>query len=101
MEAGSLFLRFLVLCTLAVGGPNTVMPGLFHYVVEEQGWISERVFTDLYALGQASPGPNALWVTLIGLQIASWPGALAATAAMLLPATVFSLAMVALQSRNP
>ena len=101
MEAGGIFLRFLVLCTLAVGGLNTVMPGMFHYVVEEQGWISAHVFADLYALGQASPGPNALWVTLIGLQIASWPGALAATAAVLLPGTVFSLAMVTLQSRDP
>ena len=81
MEAGSLFLRFFVLCTLAVGGLNTVMPGMFHYVVDEQGWLTARQFTDLYALGQASPGPNALWVTLIGLQVASWPGAVAATAA--------------------
>ena len=101
MEAGQLFLQFFVLCTLAVGGLNSVMPGMFHYVVEERGWISGREFTDLYALGQVAPGPNALWVTLIGLQIASWPGALAATAAVLIPGTIFSLAMVTLQSRNP
>jgi chromate transporter len=101
MEAGGLFLRFFILCTLAVGGLNTVMPGMFHYVVDEQGWLTARQFTDLYALGQAAPGPNALWVTLIGLQIASWQGAIATTAAMLLPGIAFSLGMVALQARNP
>jgi chromate transporter len=101
MEAGSLFLRFFILCTLAVGGLNTVMPGLFHYVVDEQGWLTARQFADLYAIGQAAPGPNALWVTLIGFQIASWPGAIAGTAAMLLPGTLFSLAMVTVQARNP
>jgi chromate transporter len=101
MQAGAIFVRFFVLCTFAVGGLNTVMPGLFHYVVDEQGWITARQFTDLYALGQAAPGPNALWVTLIGLHIASWQGALAATLAMLLPGVIFSLTMVTLQARNP
>ncbi len=101
IEASSIFARFFILCTFAVGGLNTVMPGLFRYVVDEQGWLTARQFTDLYALGQAAPGPNALWVTLIGLQIASWRGALAATAAMLLPGIIFSLLMVTLQARNP
>lgn len=100
-QAGGIFVRFFLLCTFAVGGLNTVMPGLFHYVVDEQGWLTARQFTDLYALGQAAPGPNALWVTLIGLQIGSWQGALAATAAMLLPGILFSLLMVTLQARNP
>lgn len=100
-EAGGLFLRFFVLCIFAIGGMNSVMPGMFHYVVDEQGWLSARQFTDLYALGQAAPGPNALWVTLIGLQVASWQGALAATLAMLLPGMLFSLAMVTFQARNP
>jgi chromate transporter len=100
-EAGGLFLRFFILCAFAIGGMNSVMPGMFHYVVDEQGWLTPRQFTDLYALGQAAPGPNALWVTLIGLQVASWQGALAATLAMLLPGTLFSLAMVSLQARNP
>jgi chromate transporter len=101
MDSVHLFLRFLVLCTLAVGGLNTVMPGMFHYVVDEQQLMTARQFTDLYAIGQAAPGPNALWVTLIGLQIGSWAGALASTAAVLLPGISFSLVMVSLQARNP
>ena len=100
MDSVGLFFRFLILCTLAVGGLNTVMPGMFHYVVDEQGWLTARQFTDLYAIGQASPGPNALWVTLIGLQIGSWSGAIASTCAVLLPGIMFSLLMVTLHSRN-
>ena len=101
MQAGGLFLRFFMLCAFAVGGLNTVMPGMFHYVVDEQGWLTARQFADLYALGQAAPGPNAMWVTLVGMQVASWQGALAATAAMLMPGAFFSLTMVTLQSRDP
>jgi chromate transporter len=101
MDSVALFVRFLILCTLAVGGLNTVMPGMFHYVVDEEGWLTARQFTDLYAIGQAAPGPNALWVTLIGLQIGSWSGALASTLAVLLPGVTFSLVMVTAQSRNP
>ncbi|HEX7054892.1 MAG TPA: chromate transporter [Burkholderiales bacterium] len=101
MLAASIFVHFFILCAFAVGGLNTVMPGLFHYVVDEQGWLGAREFTDLYAIGQAAPGPNALWVTLIGLRVASWPGALAATAAMLLPGVLFSLLLIGLQARNP
>ena len=51
MQAASIFVRFFILCTFAVGGLNTVMPGIFHYVVDEQGWITARQFADLYALG--------------------------------------------------
>ena len=93
MEAGNIFVRFFILCTFAVGGLNTVMPGLFHYVVDEEGWLTARQFTDLYALGQAAPGPNALWVTLIGLQIASWQGALAAGAGLVGAPLALTLAL--------
>ena len=50
-EAGGLFLRFFILCAFAIGGMNSAMPGMFHYVVDEQGWLTPRQFTDLYALG--------------------------------------------------
>jgi chromate transporter len=95
-EVFALFLHFLMLCSLAVGGLSTVMPEIQRYVVDERGLISAREFADVYALGQAAPGPNALWVPLVGLQAAGWTGALAATVAVFLPATVFSLVTVSL-----
>src|SRR5437868_10850971 len=90
-QALGLFWHFLLLGCLAIGGVSTVMPDMHRYVVEELGLVSAREFADLYALAQAAPGPNALWVTLLGLQAAGGLGALATTLGVLLPATTFSL----------
>lgn len=100
-DAAALFWRFLLLSAIAVGGTQTVMPGMHRYVVDERGLMTGREFADLYTLAQASPGPNALWVTLIGMQAAGWLGAASATLALLIPTAVFSLGVVALQARDP
>jgi chromate transporter len=97
----ALFLHFLLLGCMAVGGLNTVMPDMYRYVVDEHGLVTARQFADVYALTQVAPGPNALWVTLVGLQAAGWPGALATTLGVFLPATTLSLAAVVLHARNP
>lgn len=85
-----LFLHFLVLGCLAVGGVSTVMPDMHRYLVDELGLVTPRQFADAYALAQAAPGPNALWVTVLGLQAAGGLGALATTLGVLIPATSFS-----------
>ena len=87
----SLFWHFLLLGCLAVGGVSTVMPDMYRYVVDENAMVTGRAFSDVYALAQAAPGPNALWVTLLGLQARGWAGALATTLGILIPATTFSL----------
>jgi chromate transporter len=96
----ALFWHFLLLGCLAVGGVSTVMPDMYRYLVDEQGMVSARQFADLYALAQAAPGPNALWVTLLGLQAAGWTGAIATTLGVLIPATVFSLIASALHAQH-
>jgi len=85
-----LFLHFLVLGCLAVGGVSTVMPDMHRYVVDELGLVTPRQFADAYALAQAAPGPNALWVTVLGLLAAGGMGAIATTLGVLIPATSFS-----------
>lgn len=99
-DLGPFFLHFLMLCSMAIGGLSVVMPDMYRYVVDERGLITARQFADVYALGQAAPGPNALWVPLVGLQAAGWPGAAAATIAVFLPATLFSLVAVTLHART-
>ena len=95
-----LFWHFLLLGCVAVGGVSTVMPDMYRYVVDENGMVSARQFSDLYALAQAAPGPNALWVTLLGLQAQGWLGALATTLGILVPATAFSLLASTLHARH-
>ena len=99
-DLAAFFLHFLLLCSMAIGGLSVVMPDMYRYVVDERALLTPRQFADVYALGQAAPGPNALWVPLVGLQAAGWPGALAATVAVFLPATLFSLVAVALHARS-
>jgi chromate transporter len=83
--------HFLLLGSVAVGGVSTVMPDMYRYVVDENAMMTGREFSELYALAQASPGPNALWVTLLGLRAAGWSGMLATTLGILVPATLVSL----------
>jgi chromate transporter len=52
--------------------------------------MTDRQFTDAYAIAQLSPGPNVLIVTLIGYAVAGIPGALAATLAMCLPTALLA-----------
>jgi chromate transporter len=96
-----LFWHFLLLCSISVGGLSVVMPDMHRYVVEEHALMSGRQFAELYTLAQASPGPNALWVPLLGLHVAGWQGFAVTTLALLIPALVSSFAMIALHARNP
>lgn len=96
-----LFLHVLLLGTLAIGGTQSVMPEAHRFVVEAHGWISSRQFSDSFALAQASPGPNVLWVTLVCLQVAGVTGALLATFAIILPGTLGAILVTHMSRRNP
>lgn len=61
-----LFLHFASLSLLAVGGAITTAPDMHRYLVTQQGWLSEAQFTSSIALSQAAPGPNVLFVALLG-----------------------------------
>ena len=95
-----LFWHFLLVSLLAVGGLNSVIPDIQRYVVE-QGWLTARQFGEIYALSQATPGPNVMILTMLGTIVAGWAGAIAATAGLFLPGTVVTLATIYWQARNP
>jgi chromate transporter len=65
----SLFTHFMLLSLLAVGGAITTASDMQRYVVEKQGWLSDMQFTSCIAIAQAAPGPNVLFIPLIGWQI--------------------------------
>ena len=64
-----LFTHFASLSLLAVGGAITTAPDMHRYLVAEQGWLSEAQFTSSIALAQAAPGPNVLFVALLGWNV--------------------------------
>ena len=83
-------LYFSLLSLLSVGGMPSVIPEMHRYVVEQRGWISHNDFIEMFALGQAAPGPNVLISSLIGWKIAGVPGAVITLAAMCGPAAVLA-----------
>ena len=64
-----LFQHFVTLSLLAVGGAITTAPDMHRYLVDEMHWLSESQFTSSIALAQAAPGPNVLFVALMGWQV--------------------------------
>jgi chromate transporter len=71
----SLFNHFASLSLLAVGGAITAAPEMHRYLVDETGWLSESQFTSSIALAQAAPGPNILFVALMGFHVGMNAGA--------------------------
>jgi chromate transporter len=87
---GTLSFQFALLSLFAIGGAMAVVPEMHRQVVDVQHWMTDRQFTDLFAIAQAAPGPNIMVVTLIGYQTAGIAGALVATAAMCAPSCVIT-----------
>jgi chromate transporter len=81
----SFTLHLALLSLVAVGGVNTIVPELHRQTVEVTGALTNQQFADLFAIAQAAPGPNVLFVTLIGWQLAGLTGAMLATAALTVP----------------
>jgi chromate transporter len=82
----SLALLFSLLSFLSVGGAISAVPEIHRQAVDLHRWMTAREFVDLVAIAQAAPGPNVLFVTLIGHHVAGIPGAIVATVFMCGPA---------------
>lgn len=82
------------LALIAFGGIITVLPAIHHHFVDERHWMTSLDFTNLFALAQASPGPNVLMLTLMGFKIAGVAGAIAATLALTVPTSLVAFAVV-------
>jgi chromate transporter len=91
----SMMLYFSLISLTAVGGGVIMLaPDIHRYVVDVQHWITSEQFTAAFTIAQASPGPNVLFVTLIGLQVAGFLGAITATMAIALPTFFLTLTLV-------
>jgi chromate transporter len=88
----ALLAHFLAMSMLAIGGAVAVAPEIHRYVVEQRGWIDDTQFSAAIALAQASPGPNLLFVPVIGYAVAGFGGAAVALLGMLIPSTTLALA---------
>ncbi len=65
----ALFAHFASLSLLAVGGAITTVADMHRYLVTDKLWLTDAQFTSSIALAQASPGPNVLFVALMGWNV--------------------------------
>jgi chromate transporter len=83
-----LMMHFGTLSFLAISGAIATAPDMHRFLVDEKHWMTHTQFSDSIALAQAAPGPNILFVALLGFQAASWPGAVVSLASMVIPSSV-------------
>ncbi|MEH0165765.1 chromate transporter [Paucibacter sp. JuS9] len=87
-----LFLHFLAMSLLAIGGGITTAPEMHRFLVVDKGWMTDTTFTSSIALAQAAPGPNILFVAVLGWNLAGPAGAAVTMAGIMLPSTLLVLA---------
>lgn len=92
--------HFMLLSLLSVGGAMASAPDMQRWLVAERGWLSDAQFTEAVAIAQAAPGPNLLFVALLGWSVAGLPGMLAAMSGLLLPSSLLALAAGRYGRRN-
>ena len=88
-----LWLHFSLLSLLAVGGAITTAPDMQRYLVGQQGWMSDAQFTAGVAIAQAAPGPNILFVAVMGWHVAGLAGVLATMAGIMGPSSLLAFAV--------
>lgn len=84
---------FALLSLLAVGGGTAVLPQMKYETVTLHHWLSAVQFTDLYSLGQLSPGPNMNMVSVIGYDVSGIAGAILVLIAFYLPSCTLAFAV--------
>lgn len=104
----ALFTHFATLSLLAVGGALPMAPDMHRFLVLDQRWLTEAQFISSVALAQAAPGPNVLFVALlgwnVGLNAGSYGAAILGMAltmlGLLLPSSILMLLSVRWSRRN-
>ena len=74
----SLWWHFSVRSLMAVGGAITVAPEMHRFLVEQQHWLTNAQFNASIAIARAAPGPNVLFVSLMGWNVGLNAGGYAA-----------------------
>jgi chromate transporter len=65
----ALFLHYLSLSLLSIGGAITTAPDMHRYLVDQQHWLTDSQFSTSIAIAQAAPGPNVLFIALLGWNV--------------------------------
>lgn len=92
------FLHYMMLSLLSIGGAISTLPEMHRYLVEQHHWLTDAQFNASVAIAQAAPGPNVLFIALLGWNLglntgSVWAGLLGLVITMtgiLLPSTTLT-----------
>jgi chromate transporter len=93
-----LFGQYLLLSLMSIGGAISTSSEMQRYLVEKHHWLSQVQFNESIALAQAAPGPNVLFVALMGWNVGMNAGGMGTAllgvaltmVGIMLPSTVLS-----------
>lgn len=95
-----LFVSFLQVGALSVGGGYAAIPLIKSQVVERHAWLTMAEFTDLVTIAEMTPGPIAInAATFVGVRIEGLLGAVVATLGSILPSVVIVSLLAVLYKR--
>ncbi|MYN06346.1 chromate transporter [Pseudoduganella aquatica] len=94
----SLFGHYMLLSLMSIGGAISTTAEMHRYLVEQHHWLTPAQFNDAVAIAQAAPGPNVLFVALmgwnVGLNAGSWfaavMGVVVTMSGIMLPSTTLT-----------
>lgn len=64
-----LFRQFLYYSIVSISGPLVLLPEMRNFLVNQQHWLTDAQFSASIVLAQAAPGPNILFVALMGWNV--------------------------------
>ena len=104
----NLFAHFLTLSLMSVGGAISTSSEMHRFLVEQHHWLTQEQFNQAIALAQAAPGPNVLFVALMGWHVgmnagstgAALFGVLVTMVGIMTPSTIITYAAARWGHRN-
>jgi chromate transporter len=92
VDWSSLFGHFLLFSLMSIGGAITVAPEMHRVLVDQMHLLTDAQFNASISIAQAAPGPNILFVAVMGYQAAGILGAATSLIGIMLPSTTLALA---------
>lgn len=71
-----LFGQYMLLSLLSIGGAISTTSEMHRFLVDEHRWLTPSQFNASIAIAQAAPGPNVLFVALMGWNVGMNAGGL-------------------------
>lgn len=88
----AVFGQFLLLSLMSIGGAIGTVPDMHRFLVHDHHWLDDTQFSAAVAIAQSAPGPNLLFVAVLGWSLGGLLGTAVTMVGILLPSTTLAFA---------